>query len=471
MSNAANQKWAFILYNVGIFGGVNVIFEHAIYAINQGVEITIVSQNKINSMDAGWHPGTEKILYKTFEDCAEEEFDVVIATSWETAFGAFKIKAKKYLYFVQAIESQFYEKRGDIKSLAELTYTMPFQIITEATWIKEYLYDMYGHSAKLVLNGIRKDLYFGDNVAYKNRESGKLRVLVEGSLSDWRKNIPFTIEACRRSEADEIWLLTSSPVQKYEGVDRVFSQIPVNEVPRIYRSCDVLVKLSLVEGMFGPPLEMFHCGGTAITYAIPGSEEYIVHGKNALIADKGAMEQIVQYINQLKKDSSLLESLKNGAIETARNWRGWDVSSREFFDTVNAMPLSTKQEKEIIKLSSEIYYDLLYKKLPMIGSIQSVEKIDKIDKNLKENNLMLLIYGAGQVAKGIIHQLDEYGIKVAGIAVSELEGNPCSVLGHAVSLIDDFQSFQHKYLVYIATNKYHDEIEAKLKELGFEYII
>ena len=71
------------------------------------------------------------------------------------------------------------------------------------------------------------------------------------------KNVPKTIEICRESEADEIWLLTSSAVDTYEGVDRVFSRLPIEDTAKVYRSCDVLVKLSLVEGMFGPPLEMF----------------------------------------------------------------------------------------------------------------------------------------------------------------------------------------------------------------------
>jgi hypothetical protein len=53
----------------------------------------------------------------------------------------------------------------------------------------------------------------------------------------------------------------------------------------VYRSCDDILKLSLVESMFGPPLEMFHCGGTAIVYNVTGHDEYIVHGRNALVAE------------------------------------------------------------------------------------------------------------------------------------------------------------------------------------------
>ena len=65
--------------------------------------------------------------------------------------------------------------------------------------------------------------------------------------------------------------------------DRVFERVAVESTPVIYRSCDVLVKLSQVEGMYGPPLEMFHCGGTVVTYDVTGHEEYVEHGVNGLV--------------------------------------------------------------------------------------------------------------------------------------------------------------------------------------------
>lgn len=71
--------------------------------------------------------------------------------------------------------------------------------------------------------------------------------------------------------------------------------------PEIYRSCDVIVKLSYIEGMFGPPLEMFHCGGTAIVYDVTGHDEYIVHEKNALVVKTDDDKQVINYIKWIKK--------------------------------------------------------------------------------------------------------------------------------------------------------------------------
>ena len=46
-----------------------------------------------------------------------------------------------------------------------------------------------------------------------------------------------------------------------------------------------MLKLSRVEGMFGPPLEGFHMGATCVVTAVTGHEEYVEHGENGLVVD------------------------------------------------------------------------------------------------------------------------------------------------------------------------------------------
>src|SRR5271166_612212 len=77
----------------------------------------------------------------------------------------------------------------------------------------------------------------------------KLRVLVECPVDVWFKNVQQAIELARIGGCDEVRLLTISAIGQCDGVDRVFSRVPMNKVAEIYRSCDVLLKLSWVEGM------------------------------------------------------------------------------------------------------------------------------------------------------------------------------------------------------------------------------
>ena len=76
------KKLAIVLNNVKISGGCNVILEHAIYAYNQGTDITWISNKHIDYSEASWHPGAEVIKFKTFEECGDVIFDVAMATAW-----------------------------------------------------------------------------------------------------------------------------------------------------------------------------------------------------------------------------------------------------------------------------------------------------------------------------------------------------------------------------------------------------
>jgi O-antigen biosynthesis protein len=331
MANKTN-KACFILPAAGLSGGIYVVFEHAI-RINKrsNFDIYIVMEDKLNPDDLFWFPEAKEINWLTFEEAKDIDFDAVISTWWETCYEAYRLKSKAYLYFNQSVESKFYEPNCvNKRKFADSTYYLNLKMMTEASWIKEYLYSNYGISSALVLNGIRKDLFKPDGPVIAPRSPGKIRVLVEGPLNIILKNTEKTIDLCLNSDVDEVWFLTSSHIIEYQGINRVFSRVPFTKTAEIYRSCDVLVKLSYVEGMFGPPLEMFHCGGTAIVYDVTGHDEYIVNDYNAYVVEIDYEEKVVEYLNKLKNDQSELNRLKKGALATAASWHDWDMASLNF---------------------------------------------------------------------------------------------------------------------------------------------
>ncbi len=352
------MKCIFTLGSPAIGGGTTVIFEHATRMLLENVDVYIVTDHKIDPQEYAWHSSAHKLKWVTYDEIADEEFDMAIVTWWRTVYEAYKIKAKHYVYFVQSIESRFYpEEEQGLKILAELTYFLGMQVITEATWIKEYL-EKYGINAYLVHNGIRKDLY--SNIGDKYEKCNGLRVLVEGPVDVPFKNVPKTIKLVQESMADEIWLLTSSKVDSYPGVDKVFSQIPPKDCAKIFRSCDVMVKLSYIEGMFGPPLEMFHCGGTTIVYDVTGHDEYIVNNKNGLVVKTDDDEKVIACINKLK-DEKLLKKLKKGALETAKNWVSWEESSHNFYKTVKEIEKLPSIDQQVLETKSKLFFDVYVK--------------------------------------------------------------------------------------------------------------
>lgn len=367
------MKIIFTLGSAVVGGGTNVIFEHATKMVDEGEDVYIITSNPVKPEEYAWHANAHKLKWITYEDLDGIEFDVAIGTWWRTIYELYRIKAKQYIYFVQSIESKFYsDNEYSIKMLAELTYALGLKVITEATWIKEYLEDKFGLDVILVRNGLKKDVFTLDGDKYPKCDG--LRVLVEGPVDVGFKNVPKTVELVKKSNASEVWLLTSSQIDSYEGVDRVFSRIPVKDCAKIYRSCDVIVKLSYVEGMFGPPLEEFHCGGTCIVYDVTGHDEYIKHNYNGYVVKTDDDDKVVEYINKLCSDKKELNRLKKNAITTANKWPSWSDSSKEFYEAVKKFNKTEGISNIALENKSKFFFDIYVKYETKEGTNTSVKK-------------------------------------------------------------------------------------------------
>jgi O-antigen biosynthesis protein len=328
-----------LIGSLDISGGTYVILEHAAGLQREGFSVELAPMLPVADSHLTWHPALSTLPIVSLEEARQRNYDIAIATWWASVFELPRMKAPRWLYFVQSAESRFSgHATDDSRALAELTFTFDIPMITIARWLQVYLAERYGRPAYLVRNGIRKDWFSPFGPAVEPRRADGVRVLVEGPLGVPMKLVSESVQAAQAGGADEIWLLTSTrDVNAVAGVSRVFSAVPNHEVPAVLRSCDVLLKISAVEGMFGPPLEMFHCGGTAITNDVTGSEEYLVDGVNSRVVPTGDYVAVALALRQLRSDPALLSSLKRGALDTAIAWPGWDRSTAEFAWFVKAL--------------------------------------------------------------------------------------------------------------------------------------
>lgn len=327
------MRIAFFIGSVDISGGSYVIFQHALAAREAGHEVVIVALLPYHDGMLGWHPACRALPIVPIDGLGEAHFDLAIATWWRTALALHRIPADRYAYFVQSIESWFYDvAEQPLRALVDATYDLPLPGVTEARWIRAHLEERHGRPFGLARNGIRKDLYRPDGpLAAPRLPTGRLRVLVEGPFGVPFKHVGRTLSLMRQARPGETWLLTATDLPWYPGVDRLCSRVSIAEVPPLMRACDVLVKLSTVEGMFGPPLEQFHCGGTAVVWDVTGHDEYIVHGHNALVVPRHDGAGVVAAIQRLAADPALLARLKAGARETAEAWPDWGAASAVFW--------------------------------------------------------------------------------------------------------------------------------------------
>ncbi len=310
-----------------ISGGVLVVLEHALRLKDFGVECEVVFKD---SAQAGAPRATADfdVNITAYAEAKKRRYDVVVATWWETAFDVYEIPASSYAYFVQSDERRFYaDWNPPAAQLVELTYRWPFNFITEASWIRDLLAREFGINAAYAPNKICHKTFFPDAPI---TPKSKLRVLVEGPGGLPFKRVEAAIKAANAVEGIELWYVATDGVVKPDWkVDRVFGTQPRAELRKIYSSCDVLLKLSTVEGFFCPPLEMMACGGTAIVSAVSGHEEYIRDGVNALVVPLDNHGAAVGALTRLRDDPALFARLKSEGLKTAQAMR-WEDSTAAF---------------------------------------------------------------------------------------------------------------------------------------------
>ena len=331
------MKICFLIGSMAISGGTYVLVQHAAWLRRQGHAVTMAVQERFTAQTLGWHDEISQLRCVPIQEAIPERFDLVIATWWKTALDMNAFTARRYAYFVQSIESRFYPADDiGLRELVDSTYQYPLAFVTEASWIQAHLKHHHARQAALVRNGIRKDIYRPDGPVVAARRA-RPRILIEGHFGVPFKNTALAVRLAREAGAQDVWLLTGSPLRWLPGIKRMFSQVPMWQTGPIYRSCDILVKLSTVEGMFGPPLEMFHCGGTSVVFDVTGHDEYIVDGVNARVARRGDTGQVVEVLERLLGDVDELSRLKEGALETALAWPDWPTTSRIFGDWVTSI--------------------------------------------------------------------------------------------------------------------------------------
>lgn len=325
------MKIAFLVNDLQLSGGVGVVAQHArrLSAIH-GWDVTLVLVREQEMPSWRGYEHLPHLHVHSREQALNEHFDIALATWWETTFTLFELSAERYAYFVQSLEDRFYRDDEAERLGAALTLDLPVAFITEASWIVNALsYLRPDAPCRLVRNGIDKDV-FGPIETVPINTDGPLRILVEGSPSVWFKHVHDAIHAASAMREPHHLAVVCGEPGALEGLaaDEVLGPLSHREMAALYARTDVVLKLSSVEGMFGPPLEGFHRGATCVVTPVTGHEEYVEHGWNGLLTDWDDLRGTARQLDLLARDRELLHFLRINALETARAWPSWAQSSQ-----------------------------------------------------------------------------------------------------------------------------------------------
>ncbi len=325
------MKVAFLVNDLQLSGGVGVVVQHACQLSTiDGWDVTLVLVREEEG--PSWH-GYEQLPHlhvRSREDSLGEHFDVAVATWWETTFTLFELDADRYAYFVQSLEDRFYQHDEAERLGAGLTLDLPVAFITEARWIQRTLAALRPDApCYLVRNGIDKDVFAPLERPPINTDD-PLRVLIEGSPSSWFKHVHGAIHAAAAMREPHHVTVVCGDRQALGDVvaDEIVGPLSHREMAALYERSDVVLKLSSVEGMIGPPLEGFHRGATCVVTPVTGHEEYVEHGWNGVLTDWDDLLGTARQLDLLARDRELLQFLRTNALETARGWPSWEQSSQ-----------------------------------------------------------------------------------------------------------------------------------------------
>lgn len=83
----------------------------------------------------------------------------------------------------------------------------------------------------------------------------------------------------------------------------------------------------------------------------------------------------------------------------------------------------------------------------------------------------IIIYGAGQAARTLIYLLEERGIAVDKVAVTDIAVNKRYLYGYEINQIDELVTDKSNASVFIAVQSENLDMLNKAKSLGFKYIV
>lgn len=313
----------FVLPSTNTSGGIMVATRHAAILKKHGYDVTLV--NTVSGEDNLSQQNQSINVVSAVKRPIIARADVMVATMWTTLdylLSCGDCHQKKYL--VQNYETDFYPYNQKEKARANATYNKVPNVdyITISKWCQSWLEQDFHNKVKYAPNGIDPQLFKSRKRDFK----GRIKILIEGDSKSFYKNTDESFRIADQLDRDkfEIHYLSydGNPKRSYH-YDEFHHKVPYEEVNQIYRSCDILIKSSLLESFSYPPLEMMATGGFCVVAPNGGNLEYLKNGKNCLLYQPGNISEAVNQINRIVSDKELRNKLSEGAAETvaSRDWR------------------------------------------------------------------------------------------------------------------------------------------------------
>jgi glycosyltransferase involved in cell wall biosynthesis len=312
-----------------LWGGVKIVFEQAEALQERGHQVMIVSKDQPPS----WYDTHVPLRQvEAFTSAAIPESDFVIGTFWTTIRPILAAKKGCPVHLCQGYEGDYSAYAEQQSQIAEV-YQFPLLTLTVHEPLTRLLWERFHKKAYTVGQGINLNMF--KPRGGRDREA-VLRVLMVGPYEvDW-KGVRDGLLALKELKTElplQVVRVSQFPCHPEEtrlGVnDEYHCHLRADEMPNVYRSCDVMLAPSWTQEGFGlPALEAMACGVPVVMSDIPSFRNFANGEDWALFFAERDIPGMQQALRRLFRDTVLRARLRQRALEVAQGYTFTRVAER-----------------------------------------------------------------------------------------------------------------------------------------------
>lgn len=329
----------FIVPGIAKFaGGTTSFLRIGTYLEQSGLKVTYASilDQAVDKMKANAKSNLSNYKGEIIRyDKDISNYDVIIATSWETIFFAKMLSGYK-IYFVQDYEPYFYEY-GEEFLMAKKTYEMGFHMISLGRWNKSKIEREIDQIVKIDYIDFpyekKEYTYLERNFTnYKNKKHFIFAVYIKED----GKRLPNLIMSMmvkldkylrQRGISTDIRFFGMDKSQKVK-VGRNIGKLTKSELEQLYKTADFgmvasMSNISLV------PFEMLATGLPLIEFK-DGTFNYFFPDNCATLVDFNYKDLVNQVLFAIENPEVLMQ--RNLKVQKYLNTLSWDKTGKQFLD-------------------------------------------------------------------------------------------------------------------------------------------
>jgi glycosyltransferase involved in cell wall biosynthesis len=312
-----------------LWGGVKVVFEQAEALQDRGHQVVIVAKDR----PPLWYDVRVPLhQVEAFTSDTLPESDFIIGTFWTTLRPIIEAGKGRPVHLCQGYEgdySHYVERQAQIAAV----YRLPLLTLTVHEPLTQMLWERFRKKAHTVGQGINLNMF----KPQASRERGALwRVLLVGPYEvDWKgvREGLLALKALKVELPIQVVRVSQFPYHPEEAhlgvTDEYHCHLRANEMPVVYRSCDVMLAPSWIQEGFGlPALEAMACGVPVAMSDIPTFRSFADGEDWTLFFAERDIPGMQRALRRLLQETALRARLRQRALEVSQEYTFVRVAER-----------------------------------------------------------------------------------------------------------------------------------------------